>query len=326
VIEMPDQVFPDEPDPDQTKGPRRPRRATVPSELVTGELSDAADAHLLIRTALLHPERTERVLHELFTAAPHATVAPVPVSSLATAVVMEFGPDALKHAADESADPELAELLTEVFTALCLLRSDIDAFVHLDRSIVRILDNGATDRQGVAAILSALTAGAAYVGLHETDRVAQLLLEQAVDTASARADDLEDGEADHYLRMLILARLAALDPGMAARCAQDLATVDAGDPGTEVAQRDLAARWWRRAVELLGPDDITGILESADGPDEVRTVLLTLSDPRTRSEPAAHLTTLPGPVVFTSVTHAIALISAELDDPSIPLSAITPHP
>jgi hypothetical protein len=57
-------------------GDRWPRRATVPSGQTTGELADAADAHLLIRTALLHPELTGRVLHELFSA-----VRPPPTSA-----------------------------------------------------------------------------------------------------------------------------------------------------------------------------------------------------------------------------------------------------
>jgi hypothetical protein len=188
-------------------------------------------------------------------------MASVPLSSLATAVAMEFGPKALKHAADQTDDQELCELLNEVYTGLCLLRSDIDAFVHLDRSIVRILDNGATDRQGVTSLLSALSAGAAYVGVGETERVAHMLLEQTLDTASARADVLEDGlegglddtDADQRLRILLLARTAALDPGMAARCAADTAALDAEDPHTEPDQHDLAALWWRRTSSCSAP-------------------------------------------------------------------------
>ena len=327
-------VFPEGLGPDHG-GDRRPRRAVVPGGQTTGELAEAADAHLLIRTALLHPELTGRVLHELFSAVrptpdQRYVVASVPLSSLATAVAMEFGPKALKHAADETDDQELGELLNEVYTALCLLRSDIDAFVHLDRSIVRILDNGATDRQGVTSLLSALTSAAAYVGVGETERVAHMLLEQVLDTASVRADDIDDGldeiEADQRLRILLLARMAALDPGLAARCAADIAALDADDPGTGPSQHELAALWWRRTVGLLSTDDITAILESAAGPEQVRTVLLTLSDPRTRDEPATHLAGLPGPVVFTSVAHAIALIADQLHDPSIAMATITPAP
>lgn len=329
---MSDQVLPERPDPGRSGRP--PRRAPVPSQQTTGGLSDAADAHLLVRTALLHPAITGRVLHELFTAAQHATVASVPLTSLATVVAMEFGPKAWRHAADQADDPELSQSLHEVHAALCLLRSDIDAYVELDRAMVRILDTGATDRQGVTALLAALTAGASYVGEDEAERLAHLLLEQCLDTAMARADDLEhddieDDEADQRLRTMILARLAALAPGPAARCAADIAALGADDPLTEAAQHELATLWWRHTVELLSAEDITEILESAAGtdhPDQVRTVLLTLSDPRTRREPATHLSALPGPVVLTSVAHAIALVVERLQDPNVALAAITHDP
>jgi hypothetical protein len=283
-----------------------------PGERTAGELSAAADAHLLIRAALLEPSLLDRI-------GSGAAVASGALARLAATTLVELGSVALQRAAVQCAQPGAYEHLAEAVAALRELESDRQAIAYLERTIADLLED-TPDRQGPPALLAAVGAAARCAGESRTTEVARMLIGCPVAAAGARADDLGDAEADRRLRVLILARLAAVHPGLAGVCAEDVAaTFDPNEPATDQALRNLAATWWVRATGLLTNEDIKNLTQPGPGPEPVRTLLDTLGQPAA----SGYLFDLAAVTAFVVAVETIATICDILRDPKIALTSIT---
>ncbi len=301
-------------------------RLTEAAEDDDEELAAAAEAHVLVRAALLHPDLLDDgVSDEVGSLLFNTEVTSGPLHHVAHDVLIILGADAIAKATGNTNQSKAAELLAPPLRAIETLRVDDDdpdgdPYNDLHAALERLLPrSGSTSRRVRMArdLLALITAAAASPDTPA--RVARELFLDPATTACVLLSTDDDNRTVRRLRTYILTTAAALDPAIAGSFAADLPALHSTDPRDEPALRHEITTWWNRTLQTLRqlpelphrepqcPDPGAALLKSATT-DE--------------GAPSGTLDDLSTAHAAIAVAQAISAISLALDDPDFPAQII----
>ncbi|WIV59124.1 hypothetical protein [Amycolatopsis nalaikhensis] len=299
-------------------------RLTVAAEDDDEELAAAADAHVLVRAALLHPDLLDDATSdEVESALSDTEVTSGPLHHVAHDALIILGADAIATASGTTKQNKAADLLLPPLRAIEALRVDDDdvdgdPYNDLHHALEQLLprSGGTSRRLRLARELLLLITAAAAATPDTPARVARELFLDPATTACVLLSTDDDNRAIRRLRTYILTAAAALDPTIAGSFAADLPALRSTDPRDEPALRNEITTWWnrtlqvlRRQPELLGqqphcPDPGGALLKSATTDGDV---------------PSGTLDDLPTAHAAVAVAQAISAISLALEAPELPV-------
>ncbi|MBE8523329.1 hypothetical protein ILP97_38570 [Amycolatopsis sp. H6(2020)] len=298
-------------------------RLTVAAEDDDDELATAAEAHVLVRAALLHPDLLDDgASDEVGSSLSDIEVTAGPLHHVVHDALIILGADAIATASGTTKQNKAMNLLVPPLRAIEALRVDDDdpdgdPYNDLHAALEQLLPrSGSTSRRVRQArdLLELITA-AATATPDTPARVARELFLDPATTACVLLSTDDDNRTVQRLRTYILTAAAALDPAIAGSFAADLPALRSTDPRDEPALRNEINTWWnrtlqvlRRQPELLGkqphcPEPGAALLKSATGD---------------RGRPSSTLEDLSTGEAAVAVAQAVSAISLTLDDPDLP--------
>jgi hypothetical protein len=282
------------------------------------ELATAADALLVVRMALLHPEILEQQHPEFHSTLSDTEMTTGPLHHVVFYAFMAFGAAPVQAVA-ASPNAEAAQLLLPVLQAIDAEESDaLDGLYGVVNELLP--QPGAMPdecRRKTTATLSFLTAIAAEAGQTRTDEVAGELFRYPVEMACVIVYSSDDSNVVRTLQVRVLAAAAAIDTAVAGRLAGELRALKSNDPRDEPALRAEALRWWADTVQiaqrLQADEDFD--LTTVGCPEPGAGLLATVTKPDRAVDSA--LASMPTETVVVAVTQAVSALSILLKSPEL---------
>ncbi len=297
-------------------------RLTVAAEDLDEELATVAEAHVLVRTALLRPDLLDSTaLNEPGSPLSDTAVTAGPLHHVAHDALIILGADAVVKAAATMKETKAADLLLPPLRAIEALRDDdddpeADPFNDLHHALEQLLPaSGSTIRRVRQArdLLSLVTAAATATGM--SARIARELFLDPATTACVLLSADDETRIARRLRSHILTAAARLDPVIAGSFAADLPALRSSDPREEPALRNEITTWWNRTLHALRQ-----LPELLDGQPRCPApgAALLASVTTEQGAPSGAFDDLSTVDAAIAVTQAISAISLTLDDPDFP--------
>ncbi|XVV07254.1 hypothetical protein ACQPW3_18475 [Actinosynnema sp. CA-248983] len=276
-------------------------------------LYGATQAHLLMRLALLHPDL---LAADRITAARNdLRISTEPLQHLGFHALTSFGSAAVERA---TLPAHAADAARSVLTALRAVDAEEDdALDDLYAAIEDLLPTrhiADRERQAHTAAFLDLVTATAGAG-DDAARVARELLAFPAELACIVADLPDGGQAEHTLRLRVLAAAASLDPAVAGEVAADLPALRSKDPRDEPALHAEAAVWWGRAVRAFGgrPEVVERAITACPEPGAALLRRIT----------SFSLDDLPTATVAVAVVQAVSALGIAAQEPYLPHEIIT---
>ncbi|MGA8114972.1 MAG: hypothetical protein WCA46_15000 [Actinocatenispora sp.] len=291
------------------------------------QLSAAAEAHLLIRAALLHTSFLDPAVGTLTGCLDRPQVTES-LQHIAYETLTAMGPAAV-CVAGQGLDrlPGAAVVARDLIPALRALGAEHqagDPSDDLHRAMERLLheaDPGGAGPSGAHTLLNLITRAAAEHGEERAAELARDLFARPSDAACLLLNGVDEGQADDRLRRHILARAAALDPTMAGRIAADLPALDSDDPRDRPALRVQARSWWSDTARRLAHHDLDqGQFPTFPG---LGSALLRAFTGSGAAGAIRALADMPTSIAVVAVVQAISALSIATGRPELPLEVLT---
>ncbi|MEV6907209.1 hypothetical protein [Amycolatopsis sp. NPDC051071] len=296
---------------------------TVADEDDTEELASAAQAHLIVRAALLYPDLLESEdFTEPWSPLSDTTVTAGPLHHIAGEALTALGSDAIQKAASTTKLRKTADLVLPSLRAIEALQEDNeddegDPYNDLFHALEQLLPGPRkkTNRRLrlIRDFLSLLTA-AANTASETPAKIASSLTIAPAATACVLLSSDDSDRTEQRLQIHILIAAAALDPTIAGSYAADLPALRSKDPRDEPALRNQVNIWWNRVLHVIRQQPEL-LSDQPPCPDPGASLLKTTTDNTEPSSTLDHLTTAQAAV---AVIQAISAISVAHDDPDLP--------
>jgi hypothetical protein len=298
-------------------------RLTVADEDDNEELISAAQAHLLVRAALLYPDLLEsEAFNEPWSPLTDTTVTAGPLHHVAGEALTALGANAIQQAAGASKLRKTADLVLPSLRAIEAVGEDDadeagDPYGDFNDAIEQLLPGASTKAirrlRLIRDFLSLLTAAANTASATPAQIASSLVIAPAATACVLLSNDDSD-RTEQRLRTHILIAAAALDPTIAGSYAADLPALRSKDPRDEPALRNQVNFWWNRLVHVLRQQPEL-LSDQPPCPDPGASLLKTTTDNAEQSSTPDHLSTAQAAV---AVIQAISAISVAHDDPDLP--------
>lgn len=298
-------------------------------EDIERELAATADAHLLVRAVLLHPDLVPELRADPGQMSSDNVAANTRLSFVLGTALLGLGTQNVRDA-EELLKPQVSGSFAGI------LRGGVEAFEeHRDNSPSRgwhILQSVLRSVMTLPVrgnlhpgdlVLEVITAAASIAGHDRAAWIAQRLLTHPALFGFVGDEEGEQSELDDPLRRRMLARAAAVCPDAVGRLAGDLAAICGGDRGRELALRAEAEVWWQCAVEVMRRRGVElGVVPGGwDCPDPGGSLLRGVIRSGT-VDPNALIADLPTSTVVVAVAQAVAALGVALRGPNLPLEII----
>lgn len=298
-------------------------RLTVADEVDAEELISAAQAHLLVRAALLYPNLLEsEAFNEPWSPLTDTTVTAGPFHHVAGEALTALGADAIQQAAGATKLRRTADPVLPSLRAIEALRDDDvdeqgDPYRDFCDALEQLFPGVSTKANRrlrmIRDFLSLLTAAANTASITPAKIASSLFIAPAA-TACVLLSSDDDDRTEQRLRTHILIAAAALDPTIAGSYAADLPALRSKDPRDEPALRNQVNIWWNRLAHVLGQQSKL-LIDQPPCPDPGASLLKTTTDNTEQSSTLDHLSTAQAAV---AVIQAISAISVAHNDPDFP--------
>lgn len=223
------------------------------SEETEAELSTAADAHLMVRVALLHATLFEQHPLEDFPGLSDVATTAGPLHHVVYASLLSFGVEAVQAVLD-TPHADIARAVLPAMQAIEAEDDETDPYDDLRHALEDLLPRGssagAQSKRRAMSVLRFLAAVAAAARQDRAEEIARQLFHYPAQLACVIVHSLGEDEIDSVLRMRVLASAAAIDTTMAGQAASDLPALRSSDPREEPALRADALNWWNDAVQV----------------------------------------------------------------------------
>ncbi|MEU3642961.1 hypothetical protein AB0E59_06205 [Lentzea sp. NPDC034063] len=282
------------------------------------ELATAADALLLVRLALLHPELLEQQHPELHSTLGDTEMTTGPLHHVVFYAFMAFGAAPVQAVA-ASPNDEAAQLLLPVLQAIDA--EEGDALDGLYGVVNELLPQpGAMPdecRRKTTATLRFLTAIAAEAGPTRTDEVARELFRHPVEMACAIVYSDDDDNVVRALQVRALAAAAAIDVTVVGRLAGELRALEGTDPRDEPALRAEALKWWGDTLKVVQRLQLDESLDMAalTCPDPGADLLKLVTEPE--NEAQSVLAGMSTRTAVVAIVQAVSALCSALESPEL---------